>query len=628
MAAASSALLCIGVVAGGVALSPSAGAASTDVVVPPTGTETIEQIQGTAHLSPYAGKPVQGVEGVVTAVGPAGFWAQSRQPDDDPATSEGVYVYTRGRIPVAVGDAVTVDGVVQEFRPGGSGGNDNLTTTEITAPTVTVDSHGNTVPAPVVLGIDRTAPPQTIERGDPGSVEYPDAVFDPATNAIDFYESLEGMLVTVRDAEVVGPTASFGEIPVVPGGLPDDAAVRTPRGGVLYSGYDHPNAMRVQLDDALLRAGSMPAANVGDTLVGDTTGVLDYSFSNFKLEVTQPPVVRSGGLQREVTQAAGTNELAVATFNVENLSPSDPATKFERLAGQIVHNLQAPDVLALEEIQDNSGPADDGTVASDVTVRMLEDAIVAAGGPRYDARWVDPQDKTDGGQPGGNIRSVLMFRTDRGLQLVDRPGADATTATQVVTVHHRPQLTYSPGRIDPTDPAWNDSRKPLVGQFRWHGQDVFVIANHFSSKGGDDPLFGRWQQPVRFSEQARHAQAQVERAFLDQLLNTDPDANVVVLGDLNDFEFSQTADILVGSGGTTLVDLPRTLPVNERYTYVYEGNSQVLDHILVSRSLAEGPGRGHGPAAYRYDIVHTNSELADQDSDHDPQVVRLRPRGR
>jgi uncharacterized protein len=612
--------------------SPRASAAGpqecTPVEPPPVEPETIEQIQGAAHLSPYAGKQVDGVEGIVTVVGPDGFWMQSATPDDDPATSEGVYVYTRGDVAVSEGDAVSVDGVVQEFRPGGSGGNDNLTTTEITSPDVTVSSQGNALPNPVVLGIDRTAPAQTIEQGDPGSVEYAGAVFDPSVNAIDFYESLEGMLVTVRDAQVVGPTASFGEIPVVPGNLPADAATRTPRGGALYSGYDHPNAMRVQLDDALLPSGAMPQANVGDTLVGDTTGVVDYSFANFKLEVTEPPVVRSGGLQREVTEAAAPDQLAVATFNVENLDPSDPSSKFSRLAEQIVHNLRAPDVLALEEIQDDSGPTDDGTVTSGLTVSRLEDAIVAAGGPRYDARWVDPQDKTDGGQPGGNIRSVLMFRTDRGLQFVDRPGADATTATEVVTVDGRSQLTYSPGRIDPTNPAWNDSRKPLVGQFRWHGQDLFVIANHFSSKGGDDPLFGRWQQPVRFSEAARHAQAQVERAFVDQLLGADPRAKVVVLGDLNDFEFSATADILVGSGSTALVDLPRTLPVNERYTYVFEGNSQVLDHILISQSLASSPGAGVGPGAYEYDIVHTNSEFAEQDSDHDPQVVRLRPRGR
>jgi predicted extracellular nuclease len=102
------------------------------------------------------------------------------------------------------------------------------------------------------------------------------------------------------------------------------------------------------------------------------------------------------------------------------------------------------------------------------------------------------------------------------------------------------------------------------------------------------------------------------RGFVDQLLAADRHAAVVVLGDLNDFEFSATADILTAGGA--LVDLPRTLPEPERYTYVFEGNSQVLDHILLSRALRR----------YDYDIVHLNSEYADQSSDHDPQVVRLR----
>ena len=87
---------------------------------------------------------------------------------------------------------------------------------------------------------------------------------------------------------------------------------------------------------------------------------------------------------------------------------------------------------------------------------------------------------------------------------------------------------------------------------------------------------------------------------------------MVVLGDLNDFDFSATANILVGGG--TLTDLPRTLPLAERYTYVFEGNSQVLDHILLTRALTR----------FDYDVVHVNSEFADQVSDHDPQVVRLR----
>ena len=95
-----------------------------------------------------------------------------------------------------------------------------------------------------------------------------------------------------------------------------------------------------------------------------------------------------------------------------------------------------------------------------------------------------------------------------------------------------------------------------------------------------------------------------------------------MLGDINDFEFSDVANILTAGGA--LVDLPRTLAPAERYTYVFEGNSQVLDHILISPALADPPGRRAG---YEYDIVHSNSEFADQVSDHDPQVVRLHVAG-
>jgi predicted extracellular nuclease len=98
---------------------------------------------------------------------------------------------------------------------------------------------------------------------------------------------------------------------------------------------------------------------------------------------------------------------------------------------------------------------------------------------------------------------------------------------------------------------------------------------------------------------------------VDALLAANPKAAIVALGDVNDFEFSETANILTAGGA--LVDLPRTLPAAERYTYVYEGNAQVLDHIFVSSALT----------SYSYDIVHVNAEYADQVSDHDPQIVRL-----
>jgi predicted extracellular nuclease len=359
----------------------------------------------------------------------------------------------------------------------------------------------------------------------------------------------------------------------------------------------------------------MPAADTGDALPGPVDGVLDYSFGNVKLEVLASPSIVDRGPVREVTRAQRNGELAIATYNVENLDPGDPVAKFDRLAGGIVAGLASPDIVTVEEVQDDNGPTNDAVVAADQTYALLIEAVVRAGGPRYEFRQIDPSDDADGGEPGGNIRVGFLFRTDRGLSFVDRPGGGATTPVGVVrTGFLRAALTASPGRIDPTNPAFANSRKPLAGEFRFRGQTVFVIANHFKSKGGDQPLFGRFQPPTRGSEVQRHAQASVVRGFVDQIQAINPLASIVVAGDLNDFEFSGTADILAGD--LHLLDLPRTLPAAERYTYVFDGNSQVLDHILISLPLAL---RG-----FDYDVVHTNAEYADQASDHDPQVVRLR----
>ncbi|MFD4903998.1 lamin tail domain-containing protein [Kitasatospora purpeofusca] len=570
-----------------------------------TGGTRIRGIQGAARTSPLAGQPVTGVPGVVTAVGPSGYWFQDPQPDADPATSEALYVYTASAPGVAVGDSVQVGGTVSEYRPGGTGGTTNLTVTELTSPSTTVLAHNAALPAATVVGAGGRVPPAAvISSVTTGDVETAGG-FQPATDGLDFWESLEGMRVQLNNAAVVGPRASVGEIPVVPQG----STTRTARGGILLQAADG-NPERVLLDDVLAPT---PAANVGDTLSGATVGVLDYSFGNFKLLVTATPTVLPGGLAPETTAAPAAGELSTATFNVENLAPSDPQAKFDGLAAAVVTNLRSPDLVALEEIQDNSGATDNGVVAADQTLAKLTAAITAAGGPAYSYRQLDPVNDQDGGQPGGNIRQVFLYRTDRGLSFTDRPGAGSTTADSVVNNGGVPALAYSPGRIDPTNTAFNSSRKPLAGEFRWNGRPVFVIANHFNSKGGDQPLFGRYQQPAHPSETQRHAQATAVKTFTDQILAVDPNAAVIVLGDLNDFEFSQTADLLTAGG--SLVDLPRTLPLAERYTYVYEGNSQVLDHILISPALAA--------RAYSYDIVHLNSEFATQLSDHDPQVVRI-----
>ncbi|GHA89325.1 endonuclease/exonuclease/phosphatase family protein [Streptomyces termitum] len=573
------------------------------------GTVRVHDIQGATRLSPLAGQTVTGVPGIVTGVrgyGTKGFWMQDPNPDADPATSEGVFVYTNGTGPaVKVGDAVLVTAKVTEYYPNNAGGSQSLT--ELTAPRTTVVSSGNTVPAPVVL--DGTSVPEAYAPDAAGgSIEALPLRTD--AYALDLFEALEGMNVEVRDVPVTQASNAYHELWV----NAREQDPRSARGGSVYLGYDRQNSGRL-LVQSLGDAADFPVANVGDRLTGTTGGPLDYTrFGGYAVQATRLGTVESGGLRREVTARALPSELTIATYNVENLDPADPDEKFAELASGVVTHLRAPDILTLEEVQDDNGPVNDGTVSSDATVAKFVEAIKAAGGPAYDWRSVDPVDGEDGGEPGGNIRQVFLFNPDR-VSFTDIAGGDATTAVDVTGTGKRTSLTASPARIAPADAAWNNSRKPLIGQFRFHNKPVFVIANHFNSKGGDQGLDSRFQAPSRSSEVQRLQQAEVQRAFVAKLLAADPGARVVSLGDFNDYQFSPALRTLTRGG--VLRDLVNELPASERYSYVYQGNSQVLDHILVSPAFKR--------QQTRYDVVHINSEFASQASDHDPQVVRVKP---
>ena len=567
----------------------------------------IRDIQGASHTSPYLGQSVSNVAGIVTAVRSNGFYLQDPDPDADDATSEGIFVFTGIRPSVSAGDSLLVSGSVSEFTPGGANSN-NLSITQIgvgNTGRITTLSSGNPLPAAIVIGSDRTPPTQIIDNDS-------FALFDPAQDGIDFYESLEGMRVQVNNAVAVSPTNDFGEIAVLANNGAN-AGTRTERGGIIIQQGDF-NPERIIIDDLLVP--NEPQVNVGDRFNGSITGVIDYSFGNYKLLNTTPlPTVTSGGIERETTTLIGTeDQLTVASFNVENLDPSD-GSKFGSLANLIVNNLKSPDILSLEEIQDNNGATNDSVVDANLTYQALIDAIAAAGGPTYEFRQVNPADDQDGGQPGGNIRVGFLFNPER-VDFVDRPGGTSTTNTTVIDGNGA-ELSASPGRIVDTDlsdgDAFANSRKPLVGEFIFNGNQVFVIGNHFNSKGGDQPLFGSNQPPTLTSEAQRLQQAEIVNNFVESILSADANANVAVMGDFNDFQFSDPLEVLKGDDLTNLVE---TLPLNEQYTYVFEGNSQALDHILVSGNLRTN-------AAAEIDIVHLNAEFADQQSDHDPLVARF-----
>ncbi|PSO90751.1 MAG: hypothetical protein BRC43_02180 [Cyanobacteria bacterium QS_3_48_167] len=219
--------------------------------------------------------------------------------------------------------------------------------------------------------------------------------------------------------------------------------------------------------------------------------------------------------------------------------------------------LKTPDVIGLQEIQYNDGSVDSEVVDASETYQTLIDEIVEAGGPRYDFKEIPPVDDQSGGQPGGNIR--------------------------VSYLHNPKQAKFVKGSLerieDPEGDAFQDSRNPLAATFRFKGREVTLINNHFTSKGGSDPLFGRIQPPEDGGLEQRIAQAEVVNDYANDILATDSDANVAVLGDFNAFEFERPLEILEGDNFTNLTE---TLPPNERYSYIFQGNSQSLDHILLT----------------------------------------------
>ncbi|GAA3553587.1 lamin tail domain-containing protein [Kribbella ginsengisoli] len=572
---------------------------------PTPGTVRIHDIQGTGRISPIVGTSVTNVPGIVTAVrttGSArGYWFQDPTADADPLSSEGIFVFTGTTTPAVVaGDSVLATGRVTEFRP--ATGAQSLT--EIGGPVNTIKlTSGNPLPAPVPVVF-----PDAYTKT--GSLEA--QPLEPNSYVLDWLETHEGMRISIDQAtRLVSPVnTQFGELWVTlkPGQNP------TPRGGTIYKSYDDQNSGRLMIASLI----GAPAANVGSTLAAGTAGPLDYqSFGGYALMATQLGTITEGGLKKQmVLPPKKAGDLSVATYNVENLAATNPDSKFAKLAQAVVSNLGSPDILALEEIQDNNGATDNGVVAADQTIAKFIAAIQAAGGPTYDWRSINPNNDTDGGEPGGNIRQVFLFNPAR-TTFVDRPGGDANTAVQVVRARptsNQVSLSVSPGRIDPTSDAWPSSRKPLVGEFLYDGnKQLFVVANHFNSKGGDYPLSAAVQPPVRSSEVQRQKQAAEVNEFISDLNTKSAGrARAIVLGDLNDYQFSPAVQTLTGNG-TVLKTLIDTLPADQRYSYIFDGNSQVLDHIAVSPAIK----------GYSYGVVHINAEFSDQASDHDPQIVRI-----
>ncbi|MFS0636374.1 5'-nucleotidase C-terminal domain-containing protein [Mesobacillus foraminis] len=560
---------------------------------------SIHDIQGEGHNSPYKDQKVKGVEGIVThVVDASNFYMQSLSPDDNPNTSEGILVYKPVHN-VRVGDQVLVNGLVKEWVLDGYDEKleTDLAMTEINAQSGAVSRQAceQELPEPVILDKD-SIPAQVVDNDQFGN-------FDPGEDGIDFYESLEGMRVALEKPTVVGPQ-KYGEIPVILGQV--EGKPYTDAGGtILTAETSNPERMHILTEDRNF------VAKTGDQFNGTVTGVVSYSFSNFKIlaQSSELPKLLEGGNEREVLELEkAEDKLTVASYNVENFTALD-AAKMNKIAASIVTNLKTPDIIGLVEVQDNDGSKDSGTVDASANYEGLIKAIKANGGPAYSWTDIAPENKQDGGQPGGNIRVGFLFNPER-VSLNEAPKGSATEAV----AYQNGSLTLNPGRIDPTNSAFESSRKPLAAEFTFNGEEVIVIANHFNSKGGDQAIFGKHQPPVLGSEAQRIEIAKIVNGFVTDILADNDEANVVVLGDLNDFEFSKPITALKGD---VLQNLVETVPLAERYTYNYQGNAQVLDHILATNNLAAGA---------ETDIVHLNSQFMDHHgrvSDHDAVVSQF-----
>lgn len=281
-------------------------------------------------------------------------------------------------------------------------------------------------------------------------------------------------------------------------------------------------------------------------------------------------------------------------------SPEELETQLTKLALSIRIELALPEIIVVQEIENQA------------IAQVLADRVNNASGTSYVATSFETSD-------GRGIEPGFLWDADRvtlldAFQLTDEivPGVSAA---------------FGPGSASP-------GREPIVGQFDINGRVVTIIGNHFKSKGGDDPLFGVNWPPNRVTEVQRKAQAQVVRDYANLIFADDSNAMVMVTGDLNDFAFSEPGEgpdnpvaIIEGSGSEVpLTNLLEEEKDAEQYTFVFDGNSQVLDHMLVSPALLD--------AFVAADILHFNAGFASslggdpsttlRAADHDPLEGRFR----
>lgn len=576
----------------------------------------IHDIQDRGIGSPLLGSRVI-TEGIVTARRATGYFIQSATADEDadPATAEGLFVFTNSTPPVeaAVGNRVRVSGTVTQFQRSPHG----YPLTQLGSSTIlSVVATGQPLP-----------PIRTLDA----------SVLSP-TAPVDALGRYQGMRVTLPGADVVGPSNSFGDFHIVPARTPRPA--REP-GVALLDAVPLPqdkdiprfdrNPERLRVESTGLEGGAALYFDAG-TRLPRMDGVLYYDRGDFTLLLSsisaQRPMIPALRVAAVPTPESGT--LRIASYNIENLSgganvPLDRLAKLTEVFCGYLHN---PDIVGLVEI------------ANLATAQRLAQAInddefgTCPDDPQYEARLLSNS---------GSQRLGYLIRR------APAPGGDAPRV-EVLSI----QELFTADTL--TDPAGNANgvlfdRPPLHLQARVTGDngstfDVDVLLNHTLSllEVNSETPRAVWGTDGARSRGKRLQQAVRIGGWVEAFQQADPEAPLVLIGDYNAFDFSDGFVDVIGiiSGDAApenevlewapspvtraLTNLLVTKPEAERYSYVFEGNTQTLDHALVNDAVLESTDATLHHARVNADFAADNAAdptVPLRTSDHDPLVADL-----
>lgn len=594
----------------------------------------IYTIQGNGMASPYAGTNL-GTTGIVTgkrSLGASnnGFYIQDPIGDGDFNTSDGILVFTGSTVPtVLVGDFVQVTGTVTEFEssttdePDGIAPPDPKTATEITGPglTIVVQSSGNPLPAALSSTAFNIFDPNQTSRGAQ-------------------LEKYEFMRLSVSSLTVSQPTNNFGEFwgvepprprpfrePGIESGDPIPAADEPP-----YAPNPPPNPPdfdgnfeRIMVDSgAALTTGSTRRPQVQvttGTLVTNIVGPLDYAFDNYRivLDALATPG-ESGGMTDAVPVPTRTvGEFTIGHANLENFGQSN-GNFTDRLnkASLFIRNvLKTPDILGVIEVFD---------IASlQALATKVNNDVGNPSAVNYQAFLLE------GAPTFGNDQDIGYLVNAARATVVGTPyqhNKDGmfTYCGNTDILHDRPSYVLT-------------ADVPQVGTAAL--LRVTVVLNHTKSLiATDSPRpygsCGTGTEGARNREK-RRLQAEDIAGLIESLQNE----NLVVLGDLNAFDFNdglgdvvgtfkgnpvppeQVVEPSVDTWSHELTNLLTTLPPDQQYSLLFEGNAQALDHVLVNnKMLARKTGFSY--ARSNADFSESYADDANRPerlSDHDAPVA-------